>query len=157
MKSAAAISRAAASPQGNLHIRQSGKSEEYLLCVPEVYGPLLFDIETRELPKLSGIGPRQDYIAIELRIRCKQGSLSVRQLNASTAFSTTTSHAGLEALRQIRMEYGRRRYLGTLRDLQRMQGLNEYLQKQVERKGKSIRQGCHQSPRRRTASSYRPL
>ncbi len=36
-------------------------------------------------------------------------------------------HAGLEALRQIRMEYGRERYPGRFADLQRMQGLERIL------------------------------
>ena len=47
-------------------------------------------------------------------------------------------HAGLEALRQIRMEYGRDRYI---RDASQIYGgckdLNEYLQKQAEKKGQS--------------------
>ena len=44
-------------------------------------------------------------------------------------------HAGLEVLQQIRMEYGRDRYI---RDASQIYGgckdLNEYLQKQIERK-----------------------
>ena len=47
-------------------------------------------------------------------------------------------HAGMEALQQIRKEYGRDRYI---RDASQTysgcKDLNEYLQKQVERKGKS--------------------
>ncbi len=80
---------------GNLPHQAVGKSEEYLLCVRGIYGlPLLFDIETRELPKLSGIG-RAGLHCIELRIECKQGSLSVGQLRTHPLlFSTTTTHSG---------------------------------------------------------------
>ena len=51
-------------------------------------------------------------------------------MSASTAFFDN-DHAGLEALRQIRMEYGRDRYI---RDASQIYGgckdLNEYLQQQ---------------------------
>ena len=44
-------------------------------------------------------------------------------------------HAGLEALRQIRMEYGRERYIRDASQIYRgCKDLNEYLQKQIERK-----------------------
>ena len=56
------------------------ESEEYLLCVRGVHGlSLLSDIETGKLPELSGAG-RTGLHRIELRIECKQGSLSVGQL-----------------------------------------------------------------------------
>ena len=66
--------------QGNLPHQAVGESKEYLLCVRGIHGlPLLSDIETGELPELSGVG-RTGLHCIELRIECKQGSLSVGQL-----------------------------------------------------------------------------
>ena len=114
-------------PKEISHIRQSGKSEEYLLCVRGIYGlPLLFDIETRELPKLSGIG-RAGLHCIELRIECKQGSLSVGQLRTHPLLfrqrpcRTGSTPANPHGIRQRAVPPGR------FADLQRMQGLERIL------------------------------
>ena len=73
-------------PKEISHIRQSGESEEHLLCVRGFHGlPFLSDIETGELPKLSGVG-RTGLHRIKLRIECKQGSLSVGQLRTHPLF-----------------------------------------------------------------------
>ena len=67
-------------PQGNLPHQTGGKSKDCLLCVRGIHGlPFLSDIETGELPELSGIG-RAGLHCIELRIEYKQGSLSAGQL-----------------------------------------------------------------------------
>ncbi len=84
-------------PKEISHIRQSGKARntcyvfegfmDYLSFLtlrqescpnyPELDGQdYICDLETRELPKLTGIGPTGQH-RIELRIECKQGSLSV--------------------------------------------------------------------------------
>ncbi|MFT0465465.1 toprim domain-containing protein, partial [Bacteroides thetaiotaomicron] len=61
-------------------------------------------------------------------------------------------HAGMEALQQIRKEYGRDRYI---RDASQTysgcKDLNEYLQKQAEKKGKlqSVKEVSSQSPKKK--------
>lgn len=152
------ISRAASPPRKS-PTSDSRESKDCLLCVRGFHGlPFLSDIETRELPKLSGIG-RAGLYCIELRIECEQGSLSVGQLRTHPLLFDN-DHAGMEALRQIRMEYGRDRYI---RDASQIysgcKDLNEYLQKQVERKGSSSPpKGCAANHRRRRAASgYSPL
>ncbi|MFT0466941.1 DNA primase, partial [Bacteroides thetaiotaomicron] len=61
-------------------------------------------------------------------------------------------HAGMEALRQIRKEYGRDLYI---RDASQTyngcKDLNEYLQKQVERKRqvRSVKETHSQSPKKK--------
>ena len=61
-------------------------------------------------------------------------------------------HAGMEALRQIRMEYGGDRYI---RDASQIysgcKDLNEYLQKQIERKRQvqSVKGVSSQSPKKK--------
>ena len=58
-------------PKGNLPHQTVWESEEYLLCVRGIYGlPLLSDIETGELPKLSGVG-RTGLYRIKFRIECE--------------------------------------------------------------------------------------
>ena len=82
--------------------------------------PFLSDIETGELPKLSGVG-RAGLHCIELRIECKQGSLSVGQLRTHPRFLTTTmqewKHSGKSAWNTAEPVHpGRRRF-------KRIQGL----------------------------------
>ena len=92
----------------------------------QLVSTLLFDIETRELPKLSGIG-RAGLHCIELRIECKQGSLSVGQLRTHPLLfrqrpcRTGSTPANPHGIRQRAVHPGR------FADLQRMQGLERIL------------------------------
>ena len=57
-----------------------------VIIVRGIYGlPFLSNIETEKLPELSGAG-RTGLHRIELRIECKQGSLSVGQLRTHPLF-----------------------------------------------------------------------
>ena len=61
-------------------------------------------------------------------------------------------HAGMEALQQIRKEYGRDRYIRDASQIYRgCKDLNEYLQKQVERKRQvqSVKGVSSQSPKKK--------
>ena len=132
-------------PKGNLPHQAVGKSEEYLLCVRGIYGlPLLFDIETRELPKLSGIG-RAGLHCIELRIECKQGSLSVGQLRTHPLLFWQrpcrhgSSPTNPQGIRQRPIHPWR------FADLQRMQGLERILTETGwKKKASPIRQRSEQ-------------
>ncbi len=114
-------------PQGNLPHQTVGKSKDCLLCVRGFHGlPFLSDIETRELPKLSGIG-RAGLYCIELRIECEQGSLSVGQLRTHPLLfrqrpcRNGSTPANPHGIRQRPVHPGR------FADLQRMQGLERIL------------------------------
>lgn len=126
MKSATAISRAA-SPQRKSPT--SGSREKRgipVMCSRDLWTTSPFDIETRELPKLSGIG-RAGLHCIELRIECKQGSLSVGQLRTHPLLfrqrpcRTGSTPANPHGIRQRAVHPGR------FADLQRMQGLERIL------------------------------
>ena len=61
-------------------------------------------------------------------------------------------HAGMEALQQIRKEYGRDRYIrDTSQTYSGCKDLNEYLQKQAEKKGQlqSVKEVSSQSPKKK--------
>ncbi len=114
-------------PKEISHIRQSGKARTACYVFEGFHGlPFLSDIETRELPKLSGIG-RAGLHCIELRIECKQGSLSVGQLRTHPLLfrqrpcRTGSTPANPHGIRQRAVHPGR------FADLQRMQGLERIL------------------------------
>ena len=114
-------------PKEISHIRQSGKART-ACYVFEGFMDYLFlsDIETRELPKLSGIG-RAGLYCIELRIECEQGSLSVGQLRTHPLLfrqrpcRNGSTPANPHGIRQRPVHPGR------FADLQRMQGLERIL------------------------------
>ena len=92
-------------------------------------------------PELDG----QDYIALNSVSNVNKALYPLGNYERIHCFFDN-DHAGMEALRQIRMEYGRDRYI---RDASQIysgcKDLNEYLQKQVERKRQlQSAKGCAQ-------------
>ena len=121
-------------PKEISHIRQPGKAGN-TCYVFEGFMDYLSFLTLRQdscpnYPELDG----QDYIVLNSVSNVNKALYPLGNYERIHCFFDN-DHAGMEALRQIRMEYGRDRYI---RDASQIysgcKDLNEYLQKQVERK-----------------------
>ena len=121
-------------PKEISHIRQSGKARTACYVFEGFMDYLSFLTLRQEscpnYPELDG----QDYIVLNSVSNVNKALYPLGNYERIHCFFDN-DHAGMEALRQIRMEYGRERYI---RDASQIysgcKDLNEYLQKQVERK-----------------------
>ena len=121
-------------PKEISHIRQSGKARN-ICYVFEGFMDYLSFLTLRQescpnYPELDG----QDYIVLNSVSNVNKALYPLGNYERIHCFFDN-DHAGLEALRQIRMEYGRERYIRDASQIYRgCKDLNEYLQKQIERK-----------------------
>ena len=121
-------------PKEISHIRQAGKARTACYVFEGFMDYLSFLTLRQEscpnYPELDG----QDYIVLNSVSNINKALYPLGNYERIHCFFDN-DHAGLEALQQIRMEYGRDRYI---RDASQIysgcKDLNEYLQKQVERK-----------------------
>ena len=121
-------------PKEISHIRQSGKARTACYVFEGFMDYLSFLTLRQEscpnYPELDG----QDYIVLNSVSNINKALYPLGNYERIHCFFDN-DHAGMEALRQIRMEYGRDRYI---RDASQIysgcKDLNEYLQKQIERK-----------------------
>ena len=121
-------------PKEISHIRQSGKARTACYVFEGFMDYLSFLTLRQEscpnYPELDG----QDYIVLNSVSNINKALYPLGNYERIHCFFDN-DHAGLEVLQQIRMEYGRDRYI---RDASQIYGgckdLNEYLQKQIERK-----------------------
>ena len=119
-------------PKEISHIRQSGKARTACYVFEGFMDYLSFLTLRQEscpnYPELDG----QDYIALNSVSNVNKALYPLGNYERIHCFFDN-DHAGMEALRQIRMEYGRDRYI---RDASQIysgcKDLNEYLQTQVE-------------------------
>ena len=121
-------------PKEISHIRQSGKARTACYVFEGFMDYLSFLTLRQEscpnYPELDG----QDYIVLNSVSNINKALYPLGNYERIHCFFDN-DHAGMEALRQIRMEYGRDRYI---RDASQIysgcKDLNEYLQKQIGRK-----------------------
>ena len=121
-------------PKEISHIRQSEKARNTCYVFEGFMDYLSFLTLRQEscpnYPELDG----QDYIVLNSVSNVNKALYPLGNYERIHCFFDN-DHAGLEALRQIRMEYGRERYLRDASQIYRgCKDLNEYLQKQIERK-----------------------
>ena len=121
-------------PKEISHIRQSGKARETCYVFEEFMDYLSFlTLRLENCPNFSELD-RQDYMVLNSVSNVSKALYPLGNYERIHCFFDN-DHAGLEALRQIRMEYGRERYIRDASQIYRgCKDLNEYLQKQVERK-----------------------
>ena len=138
-------------PKEISHIRQSGKAKNTCYVFEGFMDYLSFLTLRQEscpnYPELDG----QDYIVLNSVSNVNKALYPLGNYERIHCFFDN-DHAGMEALRQIRKEYGRDRYI---RDASQIysgcKDLNEYLQKQAEKKGKlqSVKEVSSQSPKKK--------
>ena len=138
-------------PKEISHIRQSGKARNTCYVFEGFMDYLSFLTLRQEscpnYPELDG----QDYIVLNSVSNVNKVLYPLGNYEHIHCFFDN-DHAGMEALRQIRKEYGRNRYI---RDASQTyngcKDLNEYLQKQAERKGQvqSVKGVRSQSPKKK--------
>ena len=138
-------------PKEISHIRQSGKARNTCYVFEGFMDYLSFLTLRQEscpnYPELDG----QDYIVLNSVSNVNKALYPLGSYERIHCFFDN-DHAGMEALRQIRKEYGRDLYI---RDASQTyngcKDLNEYLQKQVERKRQvqSVKETRSQSPKKK--------
>ena len=121
-------------PKEISHIRQSGKARNTCYVFEGFMDYLSFLTLRQEscpnYPELDG----QDYIVLNSVSNVNKALYPLGSYERIHCFFDN-DHAGMEALQQIRKEYGRDRYIRDASQIYRgCKDLNEYLQKQVERK-----------------------
>ena len=121
-------------PKEISHIKQPEKTRETCYVFEGFMDYLSFLTLRQEscpnYPELDG----QDYIVLNSVSNVNKALYPLGNYERIHCFFDN-DHAGLEALRQIRMEYGRERYIRDASQIYRgCKDLNEYLQKQIERK-----------------------
>ena len=121
-------------PKEISHIKQPGTARETCYVFEGFMDYLSFLTLRQEscpnYPELDG----QDYIVLNSVSNVNKALYPLGNYERIHCFFDN-DHAGLEALRQIRMEYGRERYIRDASQIYRgCKDLNEYLQKQIERK-----------------------
>ena len=121
-------------PKEISHIRQSGKARNTCYVFEGFMDYLSFLTLRQEscpnYPELDG----QDYIVLNSVSNVNKALYPLGNYERIHCF-LDNDHAGMETLRQIRMEYGRDRYIRDASQIYRgCKDLNEYLQKQIERK-----------------------
>ena len=138
-------------PKEISHIRQSGKARTTCYVFEGFMDYLSFLTLRQEscpnYPELDG----QDYIVLNSVSNVNKALYPLGNYERIHCFFDN-DHAGIEALQQIRKEYSRDRYI---RDASQIysgcKDLNEYLQKQVERKRQvqSVKGMSSQSPKKK--------
>ena len=133
MKSATDISKAVLPQRKYPTSDNRGTAKGNVLCVRRFYGlPFISHFKIGELPEISRTGEARLY-GTEFRSQCFQSLYPLGSYERIHCFFDN-DRAGMEALQQIRMEYGRDLYI---RDASQTysgcKDLNEYLQKQAER------------------------
>ena len=132
-----------------------GISHDYYLVISKLFYFEVLDLSFLTLrqescpnyPELDG----QDYIVLNSVSNVNKALYPLGSYERIHCFFDN-DHAGMEALRQIRKEYGRDLYI---RDASQTyngcKDLNEYLQKQVERKRqvRSVKETRSQSPKKK--------
>jgi len=138
-------------PKEISHIRQSGKARNTCYVFEGFMDYLSFLTLRQEscpnYPELDG----QDYIVLNSVSNVNKALYPLGNYERIHCF-LDNDHAGMETLRQIRMEYGRDRYIRDASQIYRgCKDLNEYLQKQVERKRQvqSVKGVSSQSPKKK--------
>ena len=121
-------------PKEISHIRQAGKARTTCYVFEGFMDYLSFLTLRQEscpnYPELDG----QDYIVLNSVSNINKALYPLGNYERIHCF-LDNDHAGMETLRQIRMEYGRDRYIRDASQIYRgCKDLNEYLQKQIERK-----------------------
>ena len=121
-------------PKEISHIRQSGKARTACYVFEGFMDYLSFLTLRQEscpnYPELDG----QDYIVLNSVSNVNKALYPLGNYERIHCFFDN-DHAGMEALQQIRKEYGRDRYIHDASQIYSgCKDLNEYLQKQVERK-----------------------
>ena len=120
-------------PKEISHIRQSGKARETCYVFEEFMDYLSFlTLRLENCPNFSELD-RQDYMVLNSVSNVSKALYPLGNYERIHCFFDN-DHAGMEALQQIRKEYGRDQYI---RDASQTysgcKDLNEYLQKQAER------------------------
>ena len=138
-------------PKDISHIRQSGEQREACYVFEGFMGYLSFlTLRLENCPKFPDLD-RQDYMVLNSVTNVNKALYPLGSYGRIHCFFDNDC-AGMEALRQIRMEYGRDRYI---RDASQIysgcKDLNEYLQKQVEskRQAQSIRPVRNTPPKKK--------
>ena len=138
-------------PKEISHIRQSGKARETCYVFEEFMDYLSFlTLRLENCPNFSELD-RQDYMVLNSVSNVSKALYPLGNYERIHCFFDN-DHAGMEALQQIRKEYGRDRYI---RDASQIysgcKDLNEYLQKQAERKRQvqSVKGVSSQSPKKK--------
>ena len=121
-------------PKEISHIRQSGKARTACYVFEGFMDYLSFlTLRQESCPNYPELD-EQDYIVLNSVSNINKALYPLGNYERIHCFFDN-DHAGLEALRQIRMEYGRERYIRDASQIYRgCKDLNEYLQKQIERK-----------------------
>ena len=121
-------------PKEISHIRQSGKARETCYVFEEFMDYLSFlTLRLENCPNFSELD-RQDYMVLNSVSNVSKALYPLGNYERIHCFFDN-DHAGMEALQQIRKEYGRDRYIHDASQIYSgCKDLNEYLQKQVERK-----------------------
>ena len=138
-------------PKEISHIRQSGKARETCYVFEGFMDYLSFlTLRLENCPNFSELD-RQDYMVLNSVSNVSKALYPLGNYERIHCFFDN-DHAGMEALQQIRKEYGRDRYI---RDASQTysgcKDLNEYLQKQAEKKGQlqSVKEVSSQSPKKK--------
>ena len=151
MKSATDISKGCIAPKDISHIRQPGTARETCYVFEGFMDYLSFlTLRLENCPKYPELD-RQDYMVLNSVANISKALYPLGSYERIHCFFDN-DRAGMEALQQIRMEYGRDLYI---RDASQTysgcKDLNEYLQKQVEKKGQaqSVKGTCSQPPKKK--------
>ena len=138
-------------PKEISHIRQSGKARETCYVFEEFMDYLSFlTLRLENCPNFSELD-RQDYMVLNSVSNVSKALYPLGNYERIHCFFDN-DHAGMEALQQIRKEYGRDRYIHDASQIYSgCKDLNEYLQKQVERKRQvqSVKGVSSQSPKKK--------
>ena len=138
-------------PKEISHIRQSGKARETCYVFEGFMDYLSFlTLRLENCPNFSELD-RQDYMVLNSVSNVSKALYPLGNYERIHCFFDN-DHAGMEALQQIRKEYGRDRYIRDASQIYRgCKDLNEYLQKQVERKRQvqSVKGVSIQSPKKK--------
>ena len=120
-------------PKEISHIRQSGKAREACYVFEGFMDYLsFFTLRLGNCPKFPELD-RQDYMVLNSVSNVNKALYPLGNYERIHCFFDN-DHAGMEALQQIRKEYGRDRYIRDASQTYReCKDLNEYLQKQAER------------------------
>ncbi len=120
-------------PKEISHIRQSGKAREACYVFEGFMDYLsFFTLRLGNCPKFPELD-RQDYMVLNSVSNVNKALYPLGNYERIHCFFDN-DHAGMEALQQIRKEYGRDRYIrDASQTYSECKDLNEYLQKQAER------------------------
>ena len=138
-------------PKEISHIRQSGKVRNTCYIFEGFMDYLSFlTVRQESCPNYPELD-EQDYIVLNSVSNVNKALYPLGNYERIHCFFDN-DHAGMEALQQIRKEYGRDRYIHDASQIYSgCKDLNEYLQKQVERKRQvqSVKGVSSQSPKKK--------